>query len=79
MILLERARKIIAAMYQQDEEENGGKKIWKPENISASDLEKVICSGIPINKMGNLKKCPLLFWQNISARSGSAARGSITF
>ena len=56
MILLERARKIIAAMYQQDEEENGGKKIWKPENISASDLEKVICSGIPINKMGNLKK-----------------------
>ena len=51
MILLERARKIIAAMYQEDEEENGGKKIWKPENISASDLEKVICSGIPINKM----------------------------
>ena len=43
-------------MYQEDEEENGGKKIWKPENISASDLEKVICSGIPINKMGNLKK-----------------------
>ena len=56
MVLLERAKKIIAAMYQEDEEENGGKKIWKPENISASDLEKVICSGIPINKMGNLKK-----------------------
>lgn len=56
MILVERAKKIIAAMYQEDEEENGGKKIWKPENISASDLEKVICSGIPINKMGNLKK-----------------------
>ena len=55
MVLLERAKKIIAAMYQEDEEENGGKKIWKPENISASDLEKVICSGIPINKMGNLK------------------------
>lgn len=56
MVLLERAKKIIAAMYQKDEEENGGKKIWKPENINASDLEKVICSGIPINKMGNLKK-----------------------
>ncbi len=26
------------------------------QNISASDLEKVICSGIPINKMENLKK-----------------------
>ena len=30
--------------------------IWKPENITPSDLEKVICNGIPINKMGNLKK-----------------------
>ena len=56
MVLLERAKKIFAAMYLKDEEENGGKKIWKPENINASDLEKVICSGIPINKMGNLKK-----------------------
>ena len=75
MILLERARKIIAAMYQQDEEENGGKKIWKPENISASDLEKVICSGIPINKMGNLKKMSASilakhFSQKILARCG---------
>lgn len=26
MILLERAKKIIAAMYQEDEEENGGKR-----------------------------------------------------
>nr|WP_294679608.1 hypothetical protein [uncultured Blautia sp.] len=56
MALVYRAKKIIAAMYQEDEEENGRKKIWKPENINASDLEKVICSGIPINKMGNLKK-----------------------
>ena len=35
---------------------NAGDKVWKPENITASDLEKVICNGIPINKMGNLKK-----------------------
>ena len=54
--LLEHAKQIIAAMYQKDEEEKGRAKVWKPENITPSDLEKVICNGIPINKMGNLKK-----------------------
>ena len=54
--LLEHAKGIIAAMYQKDEEEKGREKIWKAENITPSDLEKVICNGIPINKMGNLKK-----------------------
>lgn len=54
--LLEKARQIIAAMYQKDEEEKGRDKLWKAEMITPSDLEKVICSGIPINKMGNLKK-----------------------
>ena len=54
--LYEHAKKIIAAMYQKDEEEKKRKKIWKTEDISASDVEKVICSGIPVNKMGNLKK-----------------------
>ena len=49
-------KEIIAAMYQKDEEEKGRNKIWKAENITPSDLEKVICNGIPINRMGNLKK-----------------------
>ena len=56
MRLLERAREIIAAMYQKDEEERGRQRVWKAENITPSDLEKVICNGIPINNMGNLKK-----------------------
>ena len=46
--LLQRAKEII--------EEKGRNKIWKAENITPSDLEKVICNGIPINRMGNLKK-----------------------
>lgn len=50
------AKEIIAAMYSQDEEEKGGDKVWTADKITPSDLEKVICSGIPINKMGNLKK-----------------------
>lgn len=56
MRLLNRAKEIIAEMYQRGEEEKRSGKIWKPENISASDVEKVICSGIPINSMGNLKR-----------------------
>ena len=54
--LLGRAKQIIAAMYQGDEEEKDRNKIWSVEDISDSDVEKVICSGIPVNKMGNLKK-----------------------
>lgn len=54
--LLTHAREIIAGMYQEDEEEKGRSRVWKGENITPSDLEKVICNGIPINKMGNLKK-----------------------
>lgn len=56
MRLYQHSREIIAAMYQRDEEEKDREKIWKAEDISASDVEKVICSGIPVNKMGNLKK-----------------------
>ena len=55
-ILLDRAKNIISKMYQHDEEEKGGVKVWTAEKITPSDVEKVICSGIPINKMGNLKK-----------------------
>jgi hypothetical protein len=56
MKLYVHAQEIIAAMYQKDEEEKKKGKVWKASNITPSDVEKVICSGIPINKMGNLKK-----------------------
>lgn len=56
--LLTHAKQIIANMYQGDEEdrEHDRGKIWNVEDITDSDVEKVICSGIPVNKMGNLKK-----------------------
>ena len=63
--LLNRAKEIIASMYQGDEEEKERGKVWKVSDISDSDVEKVICSGIPVNKMGNLKK-------NVSFYSGKA-------
>ncbi len=56
MKLLDRTKEIIAGMYQQDEEERNRDKVWTAEEITPSDIEKVICSGIPINSMGNLKK-----------------------
>ncbi|MEE0744681.1 MAG: hypothetical protein U0M38_10165 [Blautia faecis] len=54
--LLNRAKEIIASIYQVDEEEKERGKVWESSEISDSDVEKVICSGIPVNKMGNLKK-----------------------
>jgi hypothetical protein len=50
------AKEIIAGMYRKDEEEKKRNRVWKAEDITPSDVEKVICSGIPINSMGNLKK-----------------------
>ena len=76
MILLEQARKIIAAMYQEDEEENGGKRSGSLRISVLRIWRKGYLQQDPINKMGNLKRCPHPFWQSISARSASAARGS---
>ena len=56
MRLYDEAREIVAGLYQSDEEEKKSGVIWKAEDITPSDMEKVICSGIPINQMGNLKK-----------------------
>ena len=56
MVLYDRSREIVASLYQQDEDELKSGVVWKAENITPSDMEKVICSGIPINNMGNLKK-----------------------
>ena len=54
--LLTHAKEIIAKMYQGDEVEKSRNKVWNISDISDADVEKVICSGIPVNKMGNLKK-----------------------
>lgn len=56
LTLLEHAKKIIADMYQSDEEEKKRGKIWSTDDITPADVEKVICCGIPVNQMGNLKK-----------------------
>ena len=77
--LLTHAKEIIAKMYQGDEVEKSRNKVWNISDITDSDVEKVICSGIPVNKMGNLKRCRHLFWRNISVRSDSADRESTVY
>ena len=54
--LMGKAKEIIAGIYQEDTLEEGGNRIWKAEDITAGDLERMICSGIPITGNGNLQK-----------------------
>lgn len=54
--LFEQSQEVIAGMYQKDVEEVRGRKVWRPEEISPGDVEKVIFNGIPVDRMGNLKK-----------------------
>ena len=56
MGLSDRVKQIIAGIYQKDEEEKGTGKIWTARDISSADMEKIICSGIPVNSSGNLQK-----------------------
>ena len=49
-------KKLLRSMYQGDEVEKSRNKVWNISDITDSDVEKVICSGIPVNKMGNLKE-----------------------
>lgn len=55
-MLTGQAAEIIADYYNMDEEESGRKKNWTAGDISSGDLEKWICSGIPVNRSGNLEK-----------------------
>jgi len=46
----------IADFYNADELERHSSKFWTPEDITESDVEKVICCGTPIKGNGNLEK-----------------------
>ena len=50
------ASEIIADYYNRDEAERGSSRRWDVGDISSGDLEKWICSGIPVNRSGNLRK-----------------------
>lgn len=54
--LLEHSKMIIARMFQRDADELRNGKTWSKNDIMPADVEKVLCSGIPVNQNGNLKK-----------------------
>ena len=68
--LMEHSRRIIARMYQKDVEEVRGSKRWKAQDISPGDVEKVIFNGVPVDNMGNLKRCLPRFCRSILLRKG---------
>ena len=53
---MENAKEIIADIYNRDAEEANKKQKWNAEKITPGDVEKIICSGIPMNENGNLKR-----------------------
>ena len=77
MQLVEDAKKEVAAMYNSDWFDSGTERCFAASDISSSDLEKVICSGIPLTKSGNLQRHLHLCSTSNSAVSVSAGRESI--
>ena len=59
MDLYERSREVICDMYNQEEQIMSGKKKWRVIDIKPADLEKVLCSGIPVNASNNLEPMSL--------------------
>ena len=54
--LVQRAKERIAEYYTQDETDAEGGRIWTAADVSNADLEKWLCTGIPVNEGGNLEK-----------------------
>ena len=52
--LYDRCRTIIADMYTEESGIMGQRKNWSMEDIRPADLEKILCSGIPVNGRNNL-------------------------
>ena len=54
--LYHETKAIIAGYYNLDEGEKPEKarKIWRPEDISEGDVEKILCNGTPYDSKGNL-------------------------
>lgn len=57
--LLDHSKQIIARLYSNDTIFSSHQKLWCAEEITSADVEKVLCSGIPLNKSGNLEKASL--------------------
>ena len=53
--LYRRCQKIICDIYEKEQLIDNGSRQWTPDMIRPADLEKVLCSGIPVNSKNNLE------------------------
>ena len=49
-------RELVAGLYQEENDTGDGSKVWKPEDIGPSDIERILCDGIPTVPGGNRMK-----------------------
>ncbi len=54
--LYQRCKVVIADLYNEQESFTDGSKDWEPGRVKDSDVEHVLCSGIPYNQTGNLER-----------------------
>ena len=47
---------LVAGLYQEENDTRNGTRIWRPEDIGPSDIEKMLCDGIPMTSGGNRMK-----------------------
>ncbi len=52
--LFDRARELVADVYNEEETERRGKRVYTRDDITESDLEHMISSAIPVDRHGNL-------------------------
>ena len=57
--LYRQCRNIIADIYNNEEDRDPNRPEITAADINPGDLEKMLCSGIPVNKSGNLQKMSL--------------------
>ncbi len=49
-------RQLVASLYQEENDTGDGSKVWKLDDIGPSDIEKMLCDGIPMTAGGNRMK-----------------------
>ena len=54
--LYRECQELIAAMYQEENDTGDGSKTWSADDIGPSDLEKMLCDGMPVTNGGNRMK-----------------------
>ncbi len=57
--LIEQAKAVTASIYAEDPVSDDDRNAPLPEEITSADIEKVLCSGIPLTPSGNLQKASL--------------------